>query len=108
MPPLRPIEWICWIHYKNSPLISPSPTFMATHPNRVVDVHDRAARGPRAHTEPPLANWYEVRSTFLAAYNDIWSGLADARSRLQEAQKRASALSELARRRLERYGETYP
>jgi multiple sugar transport system substrate-binding protein len=108
MPALRPIEWICWIHYKNSPLIDPSPEFLRTHPNPVVEVHERLARSEHAHTEPLLANWTELRSIFEAAYVDIWSGRAGAASRLEQCQERIDALSELARRRLARYGEPYP
>jgi hypothetical protein len=108
MPPLRPIEWICWVHYKNSPLREPSRTFMDTHPNPVVEVHDRLARGPNARTEPSLANWNELRGTFEAAYADIWGGRADVRMRLMECQRRMDVLSELARRQLARYGESYP
>jgi len=108
MKPMRPIEWICWIHYKNSPLIDPSPTFVETHPNPVVAVHDRLARGPRVHSDPLLPNWTELRGTFEAAYADIWSGRVDVRTRLRECQERIDVLTELARRRLERYGERYP
>ena len=108
MPPLRPIEWICWIHYKNSPLISPSEEFIATHPNPVIDVHERMARSEQAQSEPQLANWSEVRSTWEATYSDIWGGRAEPRERLDECQHRIDVLSELARRRMERYGVPYP
>lgn len=108
MPPLRPIEWICWNHYKNCPLIEPSREFSATHPNPAVAIHDQAARGPKAYTDPSLPNWTALRGNFEAAYADIWSGRVEPRARLEQCQKRLAQLSELARKGLARYGESYP
>jgi hypothetical protein len=108
MPPLEPIEWLCRAHYKNSPLRDTSPAFLASHPNPVVSVHDRLARGPGAQTEPPLPNWNEVLAEFMAAYRDIWAARSAARPRLRECQERIDALIDLARHRQARYGEPYP
>jgi ABC-type glycerol-3-phosphate transport system substrate-binding protein len=108
MPRLRPIEWICWAHYKNSPLVAPSEEFTATHPNPGIAVHDRLARSPLARTEPPLPNWTELLAEFAAAYRDIWGGRAAAEERLRAAQERIDALQQLAARGLARYGEPYP
>ncbi|RMF80969.1 MAG: extracellular solute-binding protein [Planctomycetota bacterium] len=108
MPAMPPIEWLCWIHYKNSPLREVSEAFRQTHPNPALAVHDRAARSPQARTEPPLPNWSELLGEFLAAYRDIWAGKVDVAERLRRSQQRIDELSELARRNLERYGEVYP
>ena len=108
MPPLRPIEWLCRAHYKNSPLAESSPAFLATHPNPGIAVHERLARGPRARTEPPLPNWTELLAEFVVAYRDIWAGCPDVRRRLRACQARIDSLVEIARRQQERYGDRYP
>ncbi len=108
MPALRPIEWICWAHYKNTPLVTPTPGFMETHPNPAIDVHDRLARNPGAHIEPALPNWTELLDEFKAAYRDIWSGGAPARTRLRACQMRIDVLADSAARRLARHGINYP
>jgi len=108
MPPLRPVEWLCWIHYKNGPLVRPSPDFLATHPNPGVQIHDQLARSPLARTEPPVPNWTEVLEEFMAAYRDIWAGRSDVRQRLQKCQGRIDALVAQARSNQQRYGEVYP
>jgi ABC-type glycerol-3-phosphate transport system substrate-binding protein len=108
MPPLRPIEWICWNHYKNGPLIDPSPAFLETHPNPGIAIHERLARSPLARADPPLPNWFAILDEFMAAYRDIWAGTADVRGRLQACQQRIDALVEIATREQERYGDRYP
>ncbi len=108
MPPLRPLEWLCWNHYKNSPYIEPADDFTRTHPNPVVEVHDQLARSPLAMTEPPIPNWMELRGEFEATYRDIWAGRAEAAPCLRAAQKRIDALTKLAADRMARYGEEYP
>ena len=74
----------------------------------VLEVHDRLARGAHVVSDPPVPNWTELRATFENAYRDIWTGAAPAAERLHKCQKRLDTLSELARRRLARYGEQYP
>ncbi len=108
MPPLRPIEWICWMHCKNSPLREPSPAFLETHPNPAIEVHDRLARGPEAQIVPPLPNWTELNAEFGAAYRDIWMTDVPARKRLETLQLRLDVLTEQAKRRQARYGQEYP
>jgi ABC-type glycerol-3-phosphate transport system substrate-binding protein len=108
MPPLRPVEWLCWAHYKNGPLISPTRGFIETHPNPAIDVHERLARSPRAYTVPPLPNWAEFLSEFVAAYRDIWRGNVDVPSRLQECRQRVDVMIEQTKLRLARYGVEYP
>lgn len=108
MPPLRPIEWLCWNHYKNGPLLEPSEAFLATHPNPGVEIHERLARSELAMSDPPLPNWIELRDEFGAAYRAIWGGGADPAQRLRACQTRLDALTEIARRELARYGEPYP
>jgi len=108
MPPLRPIEWICWNHYKNGPLREPSAAFLDTHPNPGVAIHERLARGPLARTDPPLPNWFALLAEFMAAYRDIWAGAPDVRGRLEECQRRMDVLVDVARREQIRYGDRYP
>ncbi|MBN2445173.1 MAG: extracellular solute-binding protein [Phycisphaerae bacterium] len=108
MPPLRPIEWINWIHYKGSPLNEASQDFTATHPNPVIDVHERLARLPDAQGDPPLPNWLELREAFGNAYIDIWRDGADPAQRLERLQARIVKLTDIAREGMARYGETYP
>jgi hypothetical protein len=108
MPLLRPVEWLCWAHYKNGPLVSPSPGFIESHPNPAIDVHERATRGPHAHTVPPLPNWTELLVEFTAAYRDIWSSEVDVGTRLGACQERIDVLVDQARRRLQRHGTEYP
>lgn len=108
MPPLRPIEWLNWIHYKGSPLRHPDPTFTATHPNPVIAVHERLARLPGAVGDPPLPDWLELREAFHAAYLDVWRGSAAPGPRLDRLQRRMEQIHETTRKSLARYGETYP
>ncbi len=108
MPPLRPIEWLCWMHCKNSPLAEQSDAFLTTHPNPAIALHDRLARSPDATTAPPLSNWPELQGEFAAAYRDIWLTGAPASERLHQCQARIDDLTRLAKLRLERYGVKYP
>jgi hypothetical protein len=108
MPALRPIEWLCWNHYKNSPLADPAPEFLATHPNPAIAVHERLARSSFAKTDPRIPNWTEIHEEFKAAYRDIWGSPVPVRERLEECQKRVDTLVDLARRRQARYGLEFP
>lgn len=109
MPALRPVEWLCWNHFKNSPLAQSAPEFVATHPNPALAVHEELARLPAANADPPLSNWTALQAEFVAAYRDIWSGAApSAAARLTKCQQRVEQLVELERRRLACYGESYP
>jgi multiple sugar transport system substrate-binding protein len=108
MPPLRPVEWICWNHYKNSPLIDPSPAFIETHPNPVIEMHERLARNPLAQVDPPLPNWLELEPALCAAYIDIWRSGKEPEARLKTLQERIDQLTESARQARARYGEPYP
>ena len=107
-PPLRPVERLCWMHCKNSPLRSSSPAFFKTHPNPAIHLHDELAKAEGATLCPQLPNWPEVQAEFAAAYRDIWHTGAPAEDRLHECQERIEELTGLARRRVERYGMTYP
>lgn len=108
MPALRPIEWICWIHYKNSPLENPSEVFLETHPNPVIEMHERLARNPMAQVDPKLSNWSELEDALNAAYSDIWRSGKDVEERWLKLQERVNTLNEIARKSYARYGETYP
>ena len=108
MPPLRPIEWICRIHYKNSPLVNPSSAFVETHPNPALATHERLARSPHAQTEPTLPNWIELTEELNQVYTDVWGTGVPVRPRLEQAQRRIDGLIELARRQQARFGVTYP
>jgi len=108
MPPLRPIEWLCWAHYKNGPFARPTPGFVETHPNPAIAVHEALARSPLAVGDPPVPNWAELSAELLAAYSDIWSTRVDVRERLRRCRERADELIAQARRRQRRYGVPYP
>ncbi|MCP4248896.1 MAG: extracellular solute-binding protein [bacterium] len=105
---LRPIEWLCWKHCKNSPLLAPSPGFQDTHSNPAIAVHDRLARADSAVMVPPLPNWAELRGEFAAAYRDIWLTDVPVAGRLAECQDRLSKMTAAAKKRLQRYGIEYP
>jgi hypothetical protein len=108
MPPLRPVEWLCWSHYKNGPFARPSPGFVDSHPNPAIAVHEQLARSRYAMTEPPLPNWTEVHGELMAAYRDIWGGTVPVRERLESCRERVDVLLALARERQRRYGVTFP
>ncbi len=108
MPPLRPIEWICWVHYKNGPLQNPSEEFIATHPNPAIEMHEQLARVETAVTDPALPNWFELQQAIQTAYIDIWHGGQDPQTRLAQLHQRVEHLTELARRAQARHGGTYP
>ncbi len=108
MPPLRPIEWLCWAHYKNGPLAKPTKGFIETHPNPAIAVHERLARSPLAMREPAVPNWTEVSAEFIVAYRDIWGGTAQVRERFEECRARVDVLLAQARERQRRYGVAFP
>lgn len=108
MPPMRPVEWLCWAHFKNGTLLDPTPAFLTSHRNPAIDVHERMARRPSTHAAPPLPNWKELRIEFVAAYRDIWAGSHEADSRLKECQDRIDALVVQAKRQMRRHGAEYP
>ncbi|MCB9850616.1 MAG: extracellular solute-binding protein [Phycisphaerales bacterium] len=108
MPPLRPIEWLCWMHCKNNPLRNPDPAFVETHPNPAIEVHEALARAEHADTVPPLPNWAEIENEFVAAYADIWAAGPPVRERLRECQRRIDILTKLTETRLARHAVAYP
>ncbi len=108
MRPMKPIEWLCWSHFKNGPLRTPSAAYLETHPNPGIEVHERMARSVHATADPLLPNYMELNAELIVAYRDIWAAGADPAARLHAAQKRLDKLTNLARREQARYGETYP
>jgi multiple sugar transport system substrate-binding protein len=108
MPPLTPVEWICWNHYKNSPLRVGSPAFFETHPNPGVAMHDRLARSPAAQGDPPLPNWFEILAALCNTYRGVWAGRTDVAEQLRICQERVDRFMAISRREQERYGDVYP
>jgi ABC-type glycerol-3-phosphate transport system substrate-binding protein len=105
---LRPIEWLCWMHCKDFPLVEPLSAAVQTHPNPAIEVHERIARSPNIQMIPALPNWPELETEFRAAYRDIIMTDVEPGARLRACQARIDELTRLAEIRLQRYGLAYP
>ncbi len=105
---LKPIEWLCWLHGKNSPLADLSDAFVKTHPNKGIDVHEFLARQTPAATLPPLPNWSELLSEYRAAYGEVWISDCDVQARFEKCQREIEALTKTCVARYLRWGVTYP
>jgi multiple sugar transport system substrate-binding protein len=55
-----PMEKLCSMHCKNSPLRQSSESFKLNHPNPYIDVFEELASSPNAYGIPPVPIWPEV------------------------------------------------
>ncbi len=63
-------------HCKSSPMTRVSPSFMSSHPNRAVAVHDAIAKSSRALVLPRCRSWKQYAILTQRAFDNIWLGSA--------------------------------
>lgn len=105
---LKPIEWLCWLHGKNSPLTSLSDVFVKAHPNKGIDVHEFLARDSQTATLPPIPNWSELLSEYRATYGEVWISECDVQARFEDCQREIESLTKACVARYRRWGVSYP
>ncbi|HEX8234321.1 MAG TPA: extracellular solute-binding protein [Abditibacteriaceae bacterium] len=94
-----PMEKLCMLHCKNSPLAKVSRNFLQNHPNPYIEVFERLASSPNARTITSLGIWPEVNDELNNVAQRVYllearpaDALRDAQNRLQEKYDRYQAL----------------
>jgi multiple sugar transport system substrate-binding protein len=93
------MEKLCKLHCKNTPLARHSETWYQTHPNPYVNIFDRLASSPNAHTLPPIATWPMVREELTAVVQRVGLLQQEPQSALDQAQERLQRELEQFRKR---------
>jgi len=95
----KPMEKLCALHCKNSPLSTASPEFIRNHPNPYIGVFEQLAAGPNAHAVPAIPIWPEVNEEMNVAAQRVYllemkpaDALREAQTRLQEKYDRFLAI----------------
>ncbi|RYX83601.1 extracellular solute-binding protein [bacterium] len=83
-----PMEKLCMMHCKNSPLRKVSDNFRLHHPNPYIDVFEKLASSPHAQTVPRLALWPEVADELNNVAQRVYLLEAKPEDALREAQTR--------------------
>lgn len=83
-----PMEKLCLLQQKFSPLRECSPEFFQNHPNPHIRTFLDLAKGEGARTAPAIATWNEFKSDMSNAVSRIWAGKATAKDALADVQKR--------------------
>ncbi len=90
-----PMEKLCMMHCKNSPLSKVSRNFLEKHPNPYIAVFENLANSPQAKSLPPLAIWPEVADELSNVAQQVYllqatpkAALSQAQARLQEKYNR--------------------
>lgn len=105
---LTPIEWLCWLQGKNSPLATLSDAFVATHPNHGITTHEFLLRQAPTATLPLLPNWSELLSEYRATYGQVWISDCDIAAAFRACQKEIDSLTAKCIARYHRWGVSYP
>jgi multiple sugar transport system substrate-binding protein len=98
----KPMEKLCSLHCKNSPLAKVSPDFLRKHPNPYIGVYDKLASSPNASPNlPPIGIWPEVNDEINDVAQRVYlletkpaDALRLAQVRLQEKYDRFRATQE--------------
>jgi len=83
-----PMEKLCLLQQKFSPLRECSPEFFRNHPNPHIREFLDLAKGPGARTAPAIATWNEFKSDMGNAVSRIWAGKTTARDALADVRQR--------------------
>jgi spermidine/putrescine-binding protein len=96
-----PMEKLCMMHCKNSPLAKVSKNFLENHPNPYIEVFEKLASSPNAHTITSLGIWPEVNDELGNVAQRVYlleakpiDALRDAQVRLQEKYDRFRTLQQ--------------
>lgn len=100
------LEHLATSHAKPSPLAEVSPGFVASHPNRSIEMHNRLVHSPRAFPKPPTRTWPQYEAEFVTTMGAMWNLRIDAAPALRAIQERAQGFIDLASAQsLRRYGD---
>lgn len=83
-----PMEKLCMMHCKNSPLSKVSDNFLHHHPNPYIQVFETLASSPNARPLPRLAIWPEVTDELSNVAQSVYLMEAKPEDALQAAQTR--------------------
>jgi len=100
-----PMEKLCLLQQKFSPLRECGPEFFQGHPNPHIRTFLDLAKGPGARTAPAVTTWNEFKSDMGNAVSRIWAGKAPAQDALGDVQKRQQKNLD---RRIERWRRIAP
>lgn len=98
------VEALSLAHYKNSPLVAKSESFLANHPNRGVRVFDSIAQSPRGFLAPRTRAWPQIKGELDAAFWRLWASERPARDELATLQTRTQAMLDLLEEQRNRRG----
>ncbi len=96
-----PMEKLCLLHRKFSPLRECSAGFFKNHPNPYIAKFLELAKSPNAHIIPQLTTWPVYSSDMTQAFGRIWTGRASAREALAEVQRHEQQAFDRRRQRWE-------
>lgn len=82
-----PMEKLCLLHRKFSPLRACSAEFFKNHPNPYIARFLELAKSPNAHIIPQLTTWPVYSSDMTLAFDRIWAGRVEAREALEGVQR---------------------
>ncbi|MDF2440209.1 MAG: multiple sugar transport system substrate-binding protein [Abditibacteriota bacterium] len=107
-----PMEKLCSLHCKNSPLREVSEEFIRNHPNPYIDVFETLSASPNAHGIPPVPIWPEVNEELGVAVQKVYlleatpeAALRESQARLQEKYDRFRA-TQLKRENQDKVAQT--
>ena len=83
-----PMEKLCSLHCKNSPLRRVSEEFIRNHPNPYIDVFEKLSASPNAHGIPRVPIWPEVNEELGVAVQKVYLLEATPEEALRESQAR--------------------
>lgn len=69
----RVMERLATVHAKPTPLATSSPRFVADHPNRCVEVHNRLVRSRNAFVVPRTRVWPQYQDDFRTSMQRLWT-----------------------------------
>ncbi len=97
-----PMEKLCMLQRKFSPLSRVSENFYQDHPHPYIREFAEYARSPNAFLVPRVATWTQLSSDLRDAVGRIWLGSATAEQALAEVQVRQQKVMERRRERWNR------
>ena len=100
-----PMEKLCLLQRKFTPLHEVSEEFFDSHPNPYIQEFAALARSENVLTTPRLTTWSEFRSDMQNAVSRIWSGKATAEEALHDVQVRQQKILDQRVTRWDRHAD---
>ncbi len=94
----RVVEYLSTVHCKNSPLAEASPDFLASHPNKGVQVFASVANSNRGFRCPQTRTWLQFKDVCDALMQQTWTQKGPAATLLANAQDRSQMILDDAAR----------